>query len=72
MVNNLALVKTAFEEFKVFVVQQATLHPIAAIALAILFPEAIIGSCIWGIRKIRSLNQPELNPQTNKLKKQSM
>ncbi|MBA2728112.1 MAG: hypothetical protein H0U49_08080 [Parachlamydiaceae bacterium] len=64
--SHLAVVRTAFEEFKVFVVQQVALHPVAAIAIAILFPAAIIGSCVWGIRKIRSLNQPELNTQTNK------
>ena len=69
--NHLKIVNTAFEEFKVFVVQQATLHPIAAVALAILFPVAIVGSCVWGIRKIIILNKSNINSKQTELKLQN-
>ncbi len=60
------LVKIAYEEFKVFVVQQATQHPIAAIAMAILFPITIVASCVWGIRKVIILNKSESKPKPKK------
>ena len=57
--HQLDIIKTAFEEFKVFVVEQATLNPITALAIAILFPVAICATCVWGLRKIRCLNQAQ-------------
>ena len=58
------LAKNTFEEFKVFVVEQITANPIAAIAMAILFPIAIVVTGLWSIRKIRSLNQVKVHALT--------
>ncbi len=71
--NKFGAVKLGFEEFKVFVVEQANEHPIVAIALAILFPVAIVAATVWIVRRIQQLNQPiiqdEIKTETEQLLK---
>lgn len=55
-------VTVALEELKVLVVQKAKQHPIAAIALAILFPVALAAAAIWVIRKVVVANLGNKSP----------
>lgn len=45
-------VSATFDDFKNYVSNEATLHPIVAVAVAILMPIAVIAVCVWGARKV--------------------
>ncbi len=57
-------VKVAFEEFKNFVVKQATQHPITAIALAVICPLVLVAAVAWGIRRVYQITPESAEKKT--------